>query len=340
VNRRPPAISRQALAATLLLLLLLTAGGGVYTNHLLHRRQTVSEGARRVWLESPTDLEDFYRLASHRGLVGSRFSFRLAARLKGLTGPIAPAGYRFPASLSTVDVITRLQRGGSDFFKVTIPEGLMARQFSERLRRHGYPEAEALHALVTSPMPDDLRPDWLPGNRVEGFLFPDTYFIDYDSPPRQVVRQFLGLFETAVLRPLQGEISNSGRSLRDLVTLASLLEREVMKSEELPIVAGVLLNRLRRNQRLQCDATIQYALGYWKRRILFRDLRVDSPYNTYLHAGLPPGPICSPGLAAVLGALRPARHTYYFYVADGTGGHQFNRTYEEHVAAIRRIRGR
>jgi len=120
---------------------------------------------------------------------------------------------------------------------------------------------------------------------------------------------------------------------------AEQTEREAAVDDERPVIAGVLYNRLRTGMRLQCDATVQYALGKHKSRLLYSDLKVKSPYNTYLHAGLPPGPICSPSTASMIAALRPAKHDYLFYVARGGGRHQFTRTYEEHLKAIEAIRG-
>ena len=126
-------------------------------------------------------------------------------------------------------------------------------------------------------------------------------------------------------------------SLHEVVTLASIVEEEAKVDKERPLIAGVLLNRLWAGMKLQCDATVQYALPQRKSRLTHEDLRIQSPYNTYLHKGLPPGPICNPGLASLRAALRPAETQYLFYVARGDGTHIFCRTYQEHVAAIKRI---
>ena len=138
---------------------------------------------------------------------------------------------------------------------------------------------------------------------------------------------------------LRAKAAEQKKTIYEVMTLASLVEREAAVDDERPVIAGVLYNRLRTGMRLQCDATVQYALGKHKSRLLYSDLKVKSPYNTYLHAGLPPGPICSPSTASMIAALRPAKHDYLFYVARGGGRHQFTRTYEEHLKAIEAIRG-
>jgi UPF0755 protein len=283
----------------------------------------------------------------NRGIVSHAWLLSLAARLKGYSGPVPAAGYRFPRNASPLDVAARLVRGGSDFFKLTVPEGVMSKSIPGRLQKNGYPRAEEFLRLLEGPVPQGLQPPWLPARshgsllyELEGYLLPDTYFVDYDAPPEAVVEQMLDLFHRKVVDPYESQPSKPRLSLHEIVTLASLVEREVMKPEERAVVAGVLLNRLERKQRLQCDATIQYALGYWKRRILYRDLKVASPYNTYRHSGLPPGPICNPGMGCIQAAMNPDRNPFFYYVADGSGGHVFSRTYDEHQAAIRRIRRR
>jgi UPF0755 protein len=139
-------------------------------------------------------------------------------------------------------------------------------------------------------------------------------------------------------KPYRDEIEKSPFTLRQLVTIASMVQWEVKMDEERPIVAGVIVNRLKRGMKLEIDATVLYALGQRKRRVLYRDLKVDSPYNTYRYAGLPPGPICSPGLPSLLAALRPAKVPYLYYVARGDGYHIFSATYEEHLKAVQAYR--
>jgi UPF0755 protein len=145
-------------------------------------------------------------------------------------------------------------------------------------------------------------------------------------------------FTRRFYEPHKEEIARSQHSLHEMVTIASLIERETHVSEERARIAGVIENRLRRGMRLQIDATVLYALEKHKSRVLFRDLQVDSPYNTYRHAGLPPGPIASPGLPCLLAALHPEQHDYLFYVVGPEGSHVFSRTEAEHRRAVMRMK--
>ncbi|MER3558781.1 MAG: endolytic transglycosylase MltG, partial [Armatimonadota bacterium] len=160
------------------------------------------------------------------------------------------------------------------------------------------------------------------------------------SGAEQAVLAMLRATYQAVYWPYRQAMDQQGLTLHELLTIASLVEKEVYKDEERPLVASVIFNRLKRKMPLQIDATVLYGMGIWKSRVLYKDLEHHSPYNTYRVNGLPPGPICSPSIASVRAVLNPAQTEYLFYVARGDGGHQFSRTYEEHLQAIKAIRGR
>jgi len=173
----------------------------------------------------------------------------------------------------------------------------------------------------------------------EGWLFPDTYRFPVGASETSIAARMLSNFKERVSGPLADSVRASGRPLSEIVVIASLVEREARTDRDRPMIAGVIENRLRKGMRLEIDATVQYARGAHAARLLYRDLRVDSPYNTYRHAGLPPGPICNPGLPSLEAAARPARHDYLFYVLGKDGrNHEFSRTYAEHLERIRRIR--
>jgi len=160
-------------------------------------------------------------------------------------------------------------------------------------------------------------------------------------PPAQLVARMITEFKKRFINKFWEPVPAEQRwgSLHQVVTLASLVEGEAKLDSERALIAGVLKNRLERGMHLECDATVQYALGKHRRRLTYSDLQIDSPYNTYRYAGLPPGPISNPGLDCLRAALKPARTEYLFYVARGDGGHIFSRTYQEHLAAIRQVRG-
>ncbi|MNI43023.1 putative aminodeoxychorismate lyase [compost metagenome] len=171
-------------------------------------------------------------------------------------------------------------------------------------------------------------------------MFPETYELVKESTPEQVVEAMLEQLEKKLdsAGGWQAKLKERGLSLHELLTVASLVEREVVVDSERPVVAGVIYNRLDKGQKLEIDATVQYLLDKQKERLYEKDLKVDSPYNTYRNEGLPPGPISSPGLASIQAALVPEASDYYFYVTkkDGSQGHLFAKTYKEHLANIKK----
>jgi UPF0755 protein len=186
----------------------------------------------------------------------------------------------------------------------------------------------------------------LPNQPVEGFLFPDTYEFRADATPEEIVQALLENFERRVPPETRARAEQLGRPFYQVLIVASIVEREAAVPEERPVIASVFYNRLRENMPLQADPTVQYALGspgnWWPSLDTVPDLAaVVSPYNTYRNAGLPPGPICNPGLAAIQAALSPAQTDYLYFVTrgDGSGAHVFARTYEEHVRNIREQHG-
>lgn len=274
------------------------------------------------------------------GLVRSRWAFTAAARAKGVAGRLREGEYRLSPAMPLLEIVDILARGDVVLRRVTIPEGYTAEQIVDTLTAAGIGTREGLTEFVRHGG-DRFPYAFLrraPGGSLEGFLFPDTYFIPRHLADREVVSLFLTRFADAVV-PRWRETAPA-RSLFDVVIVASLIEREAKVSSERPLIAGVLYNRLAKGMRLEVDATVLYALGRHKDTVTLDDLAVDSPYNTYRHAGLPPGPIANPGLASITAALEPARTPYLFYVARADGSHVFSRTLTEHLIAIRKYRGK
>lgn len=166
----------------------------------------------------------------------------------------------------------------------------------------------------------------------EGFLFPDTYFFEQGLPADLVVERLLDRFKEKEPKDFKDQAKAMKLSYPQLVTLASIVEKEARAPEERPIISGVFYNRLKKHWYLESCATVEYALGAWKSRLTYKDLDVSSPYNTYRHGGLPPGPICNPGEAALVAAAHPTPTDMMFFVADGQGTHRFSRYYNEHLA--------
>ncbi len=260
-------------------------------------------------------------LLEAKGVVRFGALFRAAAKLSRADRRLKPGTYRLRARMPVFWALRALTAGQNNDVKVTIPEGFSAKQIAERLEAAGVAKASEFLALVQGPP------------ALEGTLFPTTYHLRPGSGAEAAAKRMTAEFDRQIRAEWDKTAERPKLTLHQAVTLASIVEREAAQSDEKPMIAAVYFNRLRKRMRLEADPTVQYALGYWKKGLTLRDLQDPSPYNTYLRYGLPPGPICSPGLASVRAVLRPARTDALFFVADNTGGHVFSATIEEHLKA-------
>ncbi len=277
------------------------------------------------------------RLLADAGILRSRLPFLLYLRATGAEGRIRAGEYRFDAPATPREIARRLAIGDVHFRSITIPEGLTAEETVALLAENGFGTLPELRrALGRTEWIRDLAPE---ARNLEGYLYPETYRFDRGADAEAVVRKMTAQFRSAVSRIVRERPVPAGWDIPRVVTLASLIEKEVKRREEGPLVASVLVNRLDRGMTLGCDATIIYAMklaGNWEGRLGKADLRMDSPYNSYLHRGLPPGPICSPGASSLAAALRPAATDDLYYVSRNDGTHQFSRDYTAHRAAVYR----
>ncbi|MDD5656585.1 MAG: endolytic transglycosylase MltG [Elusimicrobia bacterium] len=256
-----------------------------------------------------------------RGVVRSTRVFCLWARATGLDRRLKPGCYRLRAGMAPWSLAAALAAGGEGV-KIVVPEGFSARQIAERLEGAGVCPAEDFARLAREGL-------------FEGYFFPTTYFFEPGTEADAVARRMRQEFRRRV-EPEYARVQPRPRlTLHQALTLASIVEREAVRKAEQPMIAAVYLNRMRIRMRLQADPTVQYALGYWKKGLTSKDLAAPSPYNTYLHYGLPPGPICSPGLEAFQAVLNPAATPALYFVADHSGGHVFSDNAEQHAQAKR-----
>ncbi|HEX2780978.1 MAG TPA: endolytic transglycosylase MltG, partial [Gemmatimonadaceae bacterium] len=219
---------------------------------------------------------------------------------------------------------------------VTIPEGFAISDIAPLLARSlGVEEDSVLAAARDSTLRERLD---VPTPTLEGYLFPDTYSFADGTTARSAVQTMVRRFEQVWDPAWNDRLQAMALSRHDIVTLASIVEKEAKLDAERPVIAAVYLNRLRTGMRLQADPTVQYARGEHATRLYYKDLRVDSPYNTYEHAGLPPGPIASPGKASLVAALFPASVSYRYFVAHPDGHHEFNVDYRAHERAVAQLR--
>ncbi|MGQ9656342.1 MAG: endolytic transglycosylase MltG [Fimbriimonadales bacterium] len=322
----------------LLATLLLAGGGAGAWVYLQIRPLSRAFQPQLVRLKEPMDADALAQRLYQRQLIRNPRLLAWWLRWKGKP-TIAAGDYEFSPNQSLLEVADILINERFTRNWVTIPEGWTMARIAERLHERGIADKEAFLALchepqrfkdIDMPLPHDLH--------LEGYLFPSTYRLPPGTGAEQAIRTMLQATRQQVYLPYKEAMAQRGLSLREVLTIAAMIEKEVLHDDERPRVASVIYNRLRINMPLQIDATVLYGMGYWKDRVLHKDLRHNSPYNTYLRRGLPPGPIANPGLASVRAALNPEQTDYLFYVAQPNGYHRFSRTYAEHLQAIRAIR--
>ena len=270
------------------------------------------------------------------GLIRSALALELYGRQQGFAGSLQAGRYLVSAAMPPLQILQKIVNGDAVFDELTftIPEGWSLNDIEDYFDAVGlFPKSEFQRAVVMHeeyrdfPFLDVLATDTI----LDGYLFPDTYRVFSDSTPQTVVRRMLSNFGLRVSDEIHREIAAQGRTLHDVLTLASIVQAEASGAAEMPGVAGVFWNRLRDWIPLESDATVNYVLGTSKLQPTFADTEVDHPYNTYEIYGLPPGPIGNPGIDAILAALHPPEHDYYFFLHRPTGEIVLSKTFEEHL---------
>ena len=278
-----------------------------------------------------------------RGIVLRPRLFRAYARLKGLDREVRAGNYAFPQPSPWSRILRDLTEGRVLTEDLTIPEGFTLAQIAPRLASITGMDPDSVLAEITA---ESAEEEWgVPGPGLEGYLFPDTYRFAPGVPLREVLATLVGRYHQVWTPERIALRESQGLSERELMTLASIVQSEARVQTEMPTISSVYHNRLDQNHLLQADPTVLYALGGNRARLLFAamDSVADHPYNTYTHVGLPPGPIGSPGLAAIDATLSPANTDYFYFVAHPDGSHVFSITLAEHnraVAETRRERDR
>ena len=332
-------------SASLLVLLLVAALGTVagiaYTIELLGP-VSGNPNAPMVLVMIPKgkSARQIGEILARKHLIRNPLSFVLASRMDHLSGEMHAGRYALSPAMPPRQIAALMALGETAQNVVTVPEGFTVRQIARRLAGAGLvDETQFLTLALTQGKSFSVHGWSPPNNNLEGYLFPDTYTIPKGATPREIVQQMLANFDERVVVPDGAAMARAPGGLAGTITLASLVEREAEVDSDRPLVAAVYRNRLKAGMRLQCDATVQYALPVHKTRLFFADLRVESPYNTYLHAGLPPTPIACPGLPSIEAALHPAPVGYLYYVAGPDGRHHiFSMTLSQQDQAIARVR--
>lgn len=272
-------------------------------------------------------------LAAH-DIIESHRAFRFYARVKGVAGSIKAGTYEFRRGAGWDRVLDDLEAGRVVNDRLVIPEGWDIRRIAPGLAEATGVPVDSVRALLFDSATARLY--GVPGPTLEGYLYPATYTFPLHAPLDTLVGRLVSRYKQAWTPERRARADSLSMSEREVVTLASIIEAEAKRREEMSLISAVYHNRLRRRYPLQADPTVQYALGAHQERLLYEhiDSAADNPYNTYRHPGLPPGPIGSPSDAAIDAALRPDTAAYMYFVARPDGSHVFTRTYNEHLRAV------
>ena len=269
-------------------------------------------------------------------IIANPYFFSMVVKILNYDSTLKAGVYEFD-SPNLLSVLDKLHRGKVKLCKVTIPEGLPKWEVAELLAGKEVVDQKNFLEIVNNPVFFYEEFSWLDSEEsLEGYLFPDTYYFTLREEPVRVAKEFLAKFEEIILPLYQKRNEKNEFSLHQIITLASIVEREAKVSSEKPIIAGVFYNRLKKGMKLGACPTVNYALGDFDEKLSKDQLNYPSVYNTYLHLGLPPGPICNPGVDSIKAAISPAGVNYLYFVSKGDGTHEFTSTYRDHLQAIKK----
>ncbi|MFN9742280.1 MAG: endolytic transglycosylase MltG [Acidobacteriota bacterium] len=332
----------------LVILLLLISGGWYWLNSQINQPHTHPAAARIVTITPGTSQQQILRQLENEGIIQSNLPLRLWLRTFGRNLRLKAGDYRFPSPISAREAVELLARGQIATRTVTIPEGYnrydIVRVLADipGLREPAPTTPESLLPLFDRPeLIADLDPE---ARNLEGYLFPDTYEYTTLTKREEIVEMMVGRFRQVFNEALRGKARERGMTVRQAVSLASLIEKEARVDTEREMISAVFHRRMRENVPLACDPTVIYAAllaNKYRGKIYRSDLDRESPYNTYRQAGLPPGPIASPGKRSLEASLNPAPVDYLYFVVDVTkndGSHLFSTRSADHEAAVRRLR--
>jgi len=331
-----------------ILIIFIAAGAGAAYVYYGMQPVKASEEAVRITIEPGMRTSNIADTLEQQGLIKNSFLFKSYLKLKSEGSRFQAGTYDLNPGANYDEIIAKLNSGDvvkAEMIRFTIPEGYTIKQMAEALSEQGFVNEETFLKLAKSPAGiDSLLLGDIPDSaemkfRLEGYLFPETYELKKGSSELEIITRMFTETDHRLhkIPDFEQKLKKSELNLNEIMTVASLVEREVVVDSERSLVAGVIYNRLAKNMKLEIDATVQYLLDKPKERLMNSDLRkVDSPYNTYLYEGLPPGPIAAPSLKSIEAAFAPEASEYLFYVTkkDGSGEHLFAKTYKEHLKNI------
>jgi len=325
-NTEEPSLKKFSLVFIPLLFLIILLGGGFFwwswVNSAANNQSTASQS---FIVKKGESISSIAQRLEEKKLIRSALSFKIKVRLDGLENKIQAGTFSLKPSFSPQEILVILTHGTTDLW-LTFPEGWRQEEFAQRLSAN-LTDFDASQFLNLA-------------ENYEGELFPDTYLLPKEATPGAVLNLFLNTFQKKFTPEMESVLAQSGLTKKEALILASLVERETKSDQARPIVAGILLNRLKADWPLQVDATLQYALANlrcsgkkdcdWWVTPTVADKKINSPFNTYLNKGLPPAPICNPGISSIKAVVNPQENDYWFYISDDKGQMHYARTVEEH----------
>lgn len=294
-------------------------------------------------------IDDISSTLELRGVIQSGTQFRVLVSLMGYDRLLQSGEYEFQPNTPAIEVVYRMRRGLVSTKSVTVVEGWRLEEIADAVAEQGIPREEFIAAASHSDYPYAFLASVPSGSSLEGFLYPATYTIRSSDTAESLVRKMLDAFDQNVPSGIADQAAARGLTMSEVVSLASIIQREAVLADEKPLMAQVFQLRMELGMTLDADPTVQYAItedpasvaehGYWKGGLTLDDLAYDSPYNTYQYTGLPPGPICNPAVDTMLAVVQPAETAWLYFVARADGSHAFAETFEEHLANVEAIQG-
>jgi UPF0755 protein len=322
--------------ATIAFALALLLALEVFSRFLLEG--SVADGPRQmveVSIPEKASISQIAAILYEQKLVDHPLLFRYAVRLLGADTKIQAGNMMLASGQSLFELVRNLSRTKALGIAVTVPEGRTSMDVAEILSQKLHVDSAAFMAVIQDT--NFVRELGLEGPSLEGYLFPDTYFIALGTDLRRIASRMVADFRNHLPKDMDSKVEQSGLTLHEVITLASIVQWETFTPSEARTISSVYHNRLKRGMPLQADPTVSYALGKGPARLYYSDLKVDSPYNTYMYTGLPPGPINNPGRQAILAALNPEQTNYLFFVARGDGTHAFTTNLSDHLIAKQQL---
>lgn len=317
-----------------IIFLVLALGFTIFVSLELNKSVSRDQNKVSFLVKEGNGVSDIALNLQNQGLVRSGFVFRLYIAWRGAANYIQAGEYQLSSSMTTKEIANILISGKIKEFKITIPEGWNLKEIASYLEKENIVKSQDFLIGVSNLSKYKKDYDFLssiPNDKnLEGFLFPDTYFLPNRVDSEVIIRKMLDNFGRKLTSEIREKIKKKKMTIYEFITLASIVEKEVPNSEDKKIVAGIFYKRLANDMALESCATIEYILGAKRRILSYEDMHIDSPYNTYLHLGLPPGPISNPGLDSILAALEPTKTDFWYFLSPDSRRTIFSRTLEEH----------